>query len=360
MELVAVAELELPKNERVTIFAPTDEAFAALPEATVRDLVSPEHRETLRAILTYHVAVPALTSADILSRRSIPTLNGQRLAINATGPISIGGSEFVAMDVPFDGGLVHVVDAVIMPNLKSIDELAAASDDLSTLNAAVSAAGLGDQLNSDNGPWTVFAPVDAAFGELPAGTLDELLRPENRDRLTDILGLHVIPGRLYVDDLLTTGRAQTLFGDSIEFSLEAGRLRVGQATILGTEIEAGNGVIHLIDAVLLPVESGTVSAAQRAEGARLCELAINRGAPLFNAGQTAACASIYEVTMEAMVSLGAESLGRDVVQRLERGLAEAKTEHSSSARAWVYRRALDDVYARLIRQAEPAAATASR
>lgn len=361
LDLVAAAELELPAGERVTILAPTDEAFAALPPALVEELLRPESRATLRSVLTYHVAGAPLSSSELLSRRSIQTLNGQRLAIDTTGPIAIGGSGVVAVDVPFDGGVVHVIDTVLMPELKSIADLAAGTSQLSTLAAAVSAAGLGDQLGAENGPWTVFAPVDSAFASLPPGALDELLEPANRSRLVDVLALHVVPGRLYANELLANRRALTLLGDPIEFGLDGGRLQVGGATIVTANIEASNGVVHLIDNVILDTsEPETISATLSAEAARLFELAISRGAPLYNAGQIGACAAIYELTIESVVALGARDLGRDVVQRLERSLVEAAAEHDWAERAWAYRRAIDDVYTRLLRQSGPGDVTAAR
>jgi hypothetical protein len=96
--------------------------------------------------------------------------------------------------------------------------------------------------------------------------------------------------------------------------------------------------------------SRAVSATASAEAVRLTELAINRGAPLFNDGQPAACAAIYEVTIEALVALGADDLGSSIVERLEKGLADAKSDSSPSARAWTLRRALDDAYGHLARR----------
>ena len=360
LELLSASGLELPTGERVTILAPTDEAFAALPEATVRELLTPEGLEALRSILSFHVVSGGMSSSDLLARRSIETLNGQRLDIGSAGPLSIGGAGLVTVDVPFDAGVVHVIDRVLMPELASIVELASTSDDLGTLVAAVGAAGLAEQLDSENGPWTVFAPVDSAFEALPAGVLDDLLRPENRSSLARVLGLHVVPGRLYAGELLTARRARTLFGDSIEFGIEEGRLRVGDGFIVGADIEASNGVVHLIDGVLLPAAPEAVSARRSAEAARLCELAIERGVPLFNAGQHGACASIYEITIDAMVSLGGRDLGREVVDRLELGLAEGAAEQSWAERAWTYRRALDDVYPILARRVEATTTNALR
>lgn len=366
IDLVVAADLELPADGDVTIFAPTDDAFAALPESTVEYLLTAEGKDTLRSILTYHVASGSVTSSDLFGRRTIDSLNGQRVDIESNGSLQIDDANLIVVDVPFDGGVVHVVDAVLMPELDSIVDLAVATESLSTLATAVSVAGLGDQLGSENGPWTVFAPIDSAFAALPDGTLDSLLKTENRAQLIDILGYHIVPGRIYANELLATERTQTFFGKPIEFSIANGRLNVNDISIVGSDIEAANGVIHLIDSVLLPSpeqsdSTSAWSATTSAEGMRLMELAINRGAPLFNKGQITACASVYEVTIESMVGLGSNDLGQQVLERLERGLSDASQQSSARERAWIYRSAMDEAYEMLARQAESAdTATASK
>ncbi len=348
LQLIEAADLQLPKGVQLTILAPIDAAFAKIPAATLEHLLRPENREMLRAVLNYHIITPSLTSRDLFSRRTVETLNGQRLKIDDAGALStINGSGLIAVNVRFNGGIIHVIDEVLMPQLFSIAEIGPESDQLSTLTTAVIAASLGDQLGAENGPWTVFAPVNSAFSDLPDGVLDGLLRAENRARLTDILGLHIVPGRLYSSDLLATKSVQTLFGETVKFAIKDGTLSVGGATLIGEEIDASNGVIHLIDSVLLPSESEPSSVELNIEAARLCELAISRGTPLFNSGQTEACAAIYEIAIESMILLGADKLDRNTVQRLELGIAEAKTKLSATDRAWTYRRVLDDVYGRL-------------
>ncbi len=355
LELVNASGLEFPAGQRITIFAPTNEAFAALPEATVQALLTPEGREDLRNVLTYHASLGELSSSELLSRRSVDTINGQRLAIEGGGAIAIGGASLVVADVPFDGGVVHAIDRVLIPEQGSIAENASSIESLSILISAVNAADLGDQLSDENGPFTLFAPVDSAFAELPAETLDALLQEENRAALVSVLGLHVAPVRIYANDLLATGRVESFFGESLRFGVEGGRLTVNGASLIGTDIQASNGVIHLIDSVLLP-EEGNASAEEskrrssdelRRQAAALCQLAIERGVPLFNNGQPEACAAIYEVAIQAMLRLGGGAFERTILDRLEMALAQAEAEQRAAARAWTYRRALDDVYTEL-------------
>jgi uncharacterized surface protein with fasciclin (FAS1) repeats len=103
-----------------------------------------------------------------------------------------------------------------------------------------------------DGPFTVFAPTDAAFAKLPEGTVASLLKPENKAKLTDILTYHVVPGRLNANQLAAAASADTLQGGFLRFGIDAGRLQVNGVNIVGSDVETTNGVIHVIDEVLLP------------------------------------------------------------------------------------------------------------
>ena len=134
---------------------------------------------------------------------------------------------------------------------KSIVEVAVASKDFKTLVAAVKAAGLVETLKGE-GPFTVFAPTDAAFDKLPEGTLDELLKPESKDKLTSILTYHVVPGKVLAADVVTLKSAKTAQGAEVTIAAEGGKVQVDGANVTATDIECANGVIHVIDAVILP------------------------------------------------------------------------------------------------------------
>jgi len=133
---------------------------------------------------------------------------------------------------------------------KTIVGVAAGAGQFNTLVAAVKAAGLVDTL-SGKGPFTVFAPSDEAFGKLPAGTVDSLLKPENKEKLTSILTYHVLPGKVMAADVKTSS-AKTVNGKDVAISAEAGKVTVGKANVVKTDIAASNGVIHVIDTVLIP------------------------------------------------------------------------------------------------------------
>ncbi len=132
-----------------------------------------------------------------------------------------------------------------------IVELASATDFLSTLVAAVEAGDLVGVLKGD-GPYTVFAPTDEAFSKLPAGTLETLLAPENKDQLIQILTYHVVPEKISSSDLRDGAKVKTVQGQEITVSLKNGKAMINNAEITAADIEATNGVVHVIDAVILP------------------------------------------------------------------------------------------------------------
>ncbi len=134
---------------------------------------------------------------------------------------------------------------------KDIVETAVAAGSFQTLVAAVKAAGLVETLQGE-GPFTVFAPTDEAFAKLPAGTVESLLKPENRDKLVAILTYHVVPGRLQASDVVGSEYLKTVQGQKIKISVKGDKAMVDEAVILKTDIATSNGVIHVIDSVILP------------------------------------------------------------------------------------------------------------
>lgn len=132
-----------------------------------------------------------------------------------------------------------------------IVDTAVAAGSFNTLAAALDAADLVDALKGD-GPFTVFAPTDEAFGKLPAGTVENLLKPENKDQLVAVLTYHVVPGQLASADVIASSNAITLQGGNVAFATDSQGVKVNEARVLQADITASNGVIHVIDSVLLP------------------------------------------------------------------------------------------------------------
>jgi len=132
-----------------------------------------------------------------------------------------------------------------------IVDTAVAAGSFKTLATALTAAGLVDTLKGP-GPFTVFAPTDEAFAQLPAGTLDSLLKPENKAKLAGILTYHVVPGKVMAADVVKLTSAKTVNGQSVKISVDDGKVKVDGANVVKTDVVASNGVIHVIDTVLLP------------------------------------------------------------------------------------------------------------
>src|SRR5512135_717745 len=133
---------------------------------------------------------------------------------------------------------------------KDIVAVASGADNFKTLVAAVKAAGLVETLQG-KGPFTVFAPTDAAFAKLPAGTVEDLLKPENKEKLVAILTYHVVRGKVMAADVKTM-KAKTVNGKELSITVEDGKVTVDNAKVIKTDVTAENGVIHIIDSVILP------------------------------------------------------------------------------------------------------------
>ncbi|MEM1186418.1 MAG: fasciclin domain-containing protein [Planctomycetota bacterium] len=235
-----------------TVFAPSDAAFDRLPDGTITGLLEPSAKGKLQSVLTYHVVPGRVTAKDVVKLTNATTANGQRLDIRVrNGNVFVDGAKVTATDIETSNGIIHVIDSVIMPETRNIAEVAENAGSFGTLLAAAKAAGLVPALTGDT-PYTVLAPNDEAFQALGQDTINSLLERRNRHKLADILKYHVIPGRVYAKDAIAIGDAGTAEGTEVRFDLRDGRAVVNEASILATDIEASNGVIHVIDTVLIP------------------------------------------------------------------------------------------------------------
>lgn len=233
------------RNE-LTVFAPTDEAFAAIG-LNNRNIASVPN---LREILLYHVVAGSVFSTQ-LANGFVPTLNGASVEINLDGGVMVNDANVVVADVRARNGVIHAIDKVLFPPAETIVEIAAGNENFSTLVAAVVAAGL-DGVLAGEGPFTVFAPTNDAFAALPAGTVDALLN--DPAALTEILLYHVVSGRVFSSDL-SNGPVSTVNGQS--FQVNADDFQITDAggevaNIIAANIQGTNGVIHVIDRVILP------------------------------------------------------------------------------------------------------------
>jgi uncharacterized surface protein with fasciclin (FAS1) repeats len=301
-----------------TVLAPVNAAFEALPAGTVETLLKPENKETLSTILACHVIPARALAADIIGmveddggEHIVDTVGGCKLTLKAEdGKVTVTDengtvANVTIADVIQSNGVIHVIDAVLTP--KAADDAAAAEEtapdamatdamasdamepegdfpmvggaamypdkdivdnavnsaDHTTLVAAVQAAGLVETLKSP-GPFTVFAPVNAAFEKLPAGTVDTLLMPENKDQLVKVLTAHVVAGKMSAADLVENINAhggsynlQTVSGDALTAKLSGSKVFIfdeagGAAEVTIADVNQSNGVIHVVNDVLLP------------------------------------------------------------------------------------------------------------
>jgi transforming growth factor-beta-induced protein len=243
-----------------TVFAPTDDAFSALPAGTIDELLKPENKQKLTDILLYHVVAGSVMAADVTALTSAPTVLGKDVAVKVDmGSVYINEAKVIITDIATSNGVIHVIDAVLLPpsdeaamEKKTIVDVAVADGRFNTLVAAVTAAELVETLSGE-GPFTVFAPTDDAFAALPAGTVDSLLLPENKQQLTDILLYHVVSGKVMAADVVTLTSAPTVLGKDVTITVKDGKVFLNDTVqVIITDVEASNGVIHVIDAVLLP------------------------------------------------------------------------------------------------------------
>ncbi len=237
-----------------TVFAPTDDAFKKLPEGTIAKLLKPENKAMLVSILKYHVVSGNVVAADVVKLNSAKTVEGGSVTIKIKdGSVFLNGnSKVVQTDIAASNGVIHVIDTVLMPPAKkNIVETAVSTNMFNTLVAAVKAAGLADTLMGD-GPFTVLAPTDDAFKKLPAGTIESLLKPENKDMLVKILTYHVISGEVRSDQVAAMQKAKTLQGQKVKIKTKGSTVMINGAKVIKADVEASNGVIHVIDTVLMP------------------------------------------------------------------------------------------------------------
>jgi transforming growth factor-beta-induced protein len=253
----------LSADGSLTVFAPVNSAFASLDEGVLDFLLEPENQDQLVDILTYHVVPTKALSTDLEDGMEITTLGGGTLmvTINDDG-VFINDAQVVTADIKASNGVVHLIDEVLIPSADDSDdvadeptmnivELAVATPDLSTLVTAVTEADLGDALSVD-GSLTVFAPVNSAFDALDEGVLDSLLLDINQDQLVDILEYHVVPTAAFSTDLTDGMEITTLGGDVLEVTIDEDGVFINDAQVILADIEATNGVVHVIDTVLLP------------------------------------------------------------------------------------------------------------
>ncbi|MEM9803134.1 MAG: fasciclin domain-containing protein [Planctomycetota bacterium] len=236
-------------NDRFTVFAPTDAAFSNLPPGTIMALLN--DLPLLTEILLYHVTPGGLLAQQVLASPQIDMLNGQRTDISLQNGIPfIDQAEIQITNVICSNGVIHVIDAVLQPATETLVETALGAPDARYLTHFLGFTSLIPVL--DGGEFTVFAPTNTAFQQFPAATLRSLTDPLGISTLEGILTIHVVPGRLYADEVVAAGQLNSVGGKVLPVTTQGGNVFVDGALVVVPNIEAGNGNIHFIDAVLLP------------------------------------------------------------------------------------------------------------
>ena len=237
-----------------TVFAPTDAAFAKVPKATLDKLAADP--AALRRVLLHHVVQGDLPASAVASRTTITTLEGSGTADRITvksagGVVTVDGARVTTPDVKASNGTIHVIDAVLLPKppTRNIVQTAVAAGSFKTLASLLKTAGLAGTLQG-KGPFTVFAPTDAAFAKVPKATLASLAK--NKAKLRSVLLYHVAKGSLTTETLSHMSAVKTLQGTSLRLGQAAETVRVGGARVTSADVAASNGVIHVIDKVLIP------------------------------------------------------------------------------------------------------------
>lgn len=258
------------ESTQFTVFAPTDAAFALIGEDTINTLL--DNTDVLSSILLQHVvsgsAVDFVTGTSLNGVQvETASMASVLVSINtSTDKLMFGGANIVTKDIYTTNGIIHVIDAVIVGDVKipspsmSLVDVAIDNGSFTTLASALKSTGLDTVLSNLDNDYTVFAPTDAAFAKLPEGTLENL----SVEQLSDILLYHVLPGKVMSDGAITLAQSsenmvETAGGEKLSLSFVNSMLFVNGAKVSATDVMADNGVIHVVDSVILPTTSVDMS-----------------------------------------------------------------------------------------------------
>ena len=246
-----------------TVFAPTNEAFEKVPQETLAALG--QDKEALKKVLLYHVAAGNMGATDVVGKDKIKMVSGEKAYVKTKyDKVKVSGASVKVADIKASNGVIHVIDSVMLPpsitgekktagsygeKKQSIVDIATGTEDFSTLTSLLVAADLVETLKGD-GPFTVFAPTNDAFAKLPAEAVAQL--KANPEQLRAVLLYHVAPGKLKAAKVVKADMVETAQGDTAKVTVTDGVAKIDDATILKTDIMASNGVIHVIDSVILP------------------------------------------------------------------------------------------------------------
>jgi len=237
-----------------TVFGPTNAAFDGLPQS-IKDALA-GNMTMLQQVLKYHVIGARVMSNQLTNEQLADTLDGRQVRINIYGTganqiITAGGVQVTAADQEADNGVIHVLGGVMLPPNGNLVDYVSTNADFSTLLTAVTTANLQGVLGG-NGPFTLFAPTNAAFAKIPPADLNALLA--DIPKLTKVLQYHVVAGTFYSQALSDGMNVPTLANENLRVTISGGTVRINDATVTAANVNINNGAIHVIDTVLMPPE----------------------------------------------------------------------------------------------------------
>jgi uncharacterized surface protein with fasciclin (FAS1) repeats len=256
-----------------TVFAPVNEAFAALPQAQLDALLASGNAAILSKVLTYHVVPGRINASQLTNGQTLTTVEGTTITVSLAGGARVNNARVIATDIEASNGVIHLIDGVLLGSLDIVD--VATVRGFTTLAGAVQAAGLTSALrgNGTGTGLTVFAPTNAAFAALSA-------LPSGQ-ALIDALSFHVVPGTARAANLSNGQRLTTLEGNTLRVNIGGGTVRLetstGSVTVTATDVPAKNGVIHVIDAVMLPPANNIVQLASATSDLSTLTAAVTAG-----------------------------------------------------------------------------------
>ena len=255
------SQLSEKTNLRRTVFAPTNNAFAELPKDSLKTLLDPRNNDRLEEVFGFHVLGRSLPSIGLETCASLQMSTGQFLSVDyKKGTIS--GAKFTGEMIPCSNGNLYLIDRVLTPNTDDLFQTLQKDGRFTIFTKAITASRQGKLFQNMHGLYTTFAPTDEAFGKLPAGFVESLFQPENNERLEDIIKHHILTGvraKGRIPGYLSLGVSDvtpsSAFGQQLNYKISAAGPIVDGAAIIEADIPCANGIIHVVDSVIPPVDS---------------------------------------------------------------------------------------------------------
>jgi uncharacterized surface protein with fasciclin (FAS1) repeats len=267
----AGSQLSERTNIRRTVFAPTDAAFAKLPEGALATLLDPRNDDRLDEVFGFHIFSRSVPSFGLEKFSTLQMTTGQFLSIDFKGG-TIGKARFTGESISCSNGTLYLIDAVLTPETDDLFQRLQKDGRFTIFTKAITASRQGKRFQNMHSLYTTFAPTDAAFAKLPKAFVDSLFLPENDERLEDIIKHHItdgvfaagkIPGYLSLG--VSNVTPTSAFGQQLNFKVAGGKATVDGANVLEADLPCANGIIHVIDSVIPPVESGLLELLRKEE-----------------------------------------------------------------------------------------------